>query len=59
MNNNNRCPICRTSIVSRQPLIINQTSRNNPGIKFSGGGMNYFEKYQKYKNKYLQLKKNI
>jgi hypothetical protein len=56
MGSSNKCPICRSPIVSIQPLNIDQESANNSEIRFSGGGMNYFEKYQKYKIKYLQLK---
>jgi hypothetical protein len=37
-------------------LVIDQLIGINSEIRFSGGGMNYFEKYQKYKIKYLQLK---
>jgi len=52
------CPLCRKNISSKQPVKIEQQP-NNPftrDIILVGGGMNYFEKYQKYKNKYLQLK---
>jgi len=50
---NRSCPICRKPIVSRQPISsVNSITRET----FFGGGMNYLEKYQKYKNKYLQLK---
>ena len=56
MGQNNRCPICRSPIASIQQLNIDQVIGNNSEIRFSGGGMNYFEKYQKYKIKYLQLK---
>jgi hypothetical protein len=37
-------------------LIIDQTSANNLAVRFAGGGMNYLEKYKKYKSKYIQLK---
>jgi hypothetical protein len=61
INNSDRrkCPLCNASIVNIQPLILDPSSPNQQQIYLSGGGMNYFEKYQKYKNKYLELKKNM
>ena len=53
---NHTCPKCRGNIQNIQQLIIDQTSANNPAVRFAGGGMNYLEKYKKYKSKYLQLK---
>jgi len=51
----NTCPNCRVPIASKQ-LFINDTNNTNTGKIFFGGGINFIEKYKKYKIKYLSLK---